>query len=109
LRPGPARLVEARKDAVKKGEKASLISPFYSTKEIVHWVGHRSIRQLLVARRPDSRGHPRHPRVWHCPVDFDAAKCLPPKLRKYEQEAIYLLGLIHWQQAMRFNRALPSR
>jgi hypothetical protein len=48
-------------------------------------------------------------RRWHCPVDFDAAKCLPPKLRRYEQEASYLLGLIHWQQAMRFGHLSKAR
>jgi hypothetical protein len=48
-------------------------------------------------------------RLWHCPVDFDPAKCLPPKLRKYEQEVIYLLGLIRWQQAMRFGRLAKAK
>jgi hypothetical protein len=49
------------------------------------------------------------PRLWYCPVDFDAAACLPTRLQKYSQEAQYLLGLIRWQQVMRFNRLGKAR
>ena len=46
----------------------------------------------------------RFQRTTYSPADFDAAKCLPPKLRKFEEEARYLIGLIHWHTVTRFTR-----
>ena len=48
-------------------------------------------------------------RLWHCPADFDAAKCLTPSLRRYGQEAAYFLGLLHWQQTFRFRRLSKAK
>jgi len=45
------------------------------------------------------------PRLWHAPADFEVTKCLPDRrLHRYREEAVYILGLIHWQKAMRFGR-----
>ena len=40
---------------------------------------------------------------YYSPADFDAARCLPFKLRRYEEEARYFIGLIHWHQVTRFG------
>jgi hypothetical protein len=37
-------------------------------------------------------------------VDFEAAKCLPKRLLRYEEDARYVLGLIWWHRLMRFDR-----
>jgi len=44
-----------------------------------------------------------HARVYS-PIDFSAEKCLPPHLRKYQDDARYVIGQIRWQQLMRFPR-----
>ena len=40
----------------------------------------------------------------YSPVDFDEKKCLPKKLRRYAEDARYVLGLILWQTLMRFPK-----
>ena len=42
----------------------------------------------------------------YSPLDFDAAKCLPKKLRRYDEDARYVLGLILWQTLMRFPKQI---
>ena len=42
----------------------------------------------------------------YSPVDFDVAKCLPKKLRRYHEDARYVLGLILWQTLMRFPKQI---
>ena len=57
---------------------------------------------------PDQYSVPKRENVArvYSPVDFSAEKCLPPHLRKYEDDARYVIGQIRWQQLMRFPREI---
>jgi hypothetical protein len=57
---------------------------------------------------PDQYSVPKRENVArvYSPVDFSVEKCLPPHLRKYEDDARYVIGQIRWQQLMRFPREI---